>query len=172
MDITTLWRNEQCPITNGIYYASGEVTEMHIDESHTSVVIGQRTTLNEILTKAPEYLSAINIFTEVEFARDGVSYNAHAGGGSYGSDGFVCLTQNNTVAWIAFFDSNEFMVMKYKNYHLHAVNNCRSEWVFQIDAPEKISIINTHVDSKNNLSQEGFTLGGVMKSKQRMTLCS
>ena len=129
---------------------------MHIDESHTSVVIGQRTTLNEILTKAPEYLSAINIFTEVEFARDGVSYNAHAGGGSSGSDGFVCLTQNNTVAWIAFFDSNEFMAMKYKNNHLHAVNNWRREWVFQIDAPEKITINNSHVDAKNDITHEEF----------------
>lgn len=172
MDITTLWLNEQCPVTNGIYYADGEVTEMHIDETINSVVVGQQTTLNKILTKAPKYLSDICIFAEVDFVSDSASYTAHAGDGSYGSDGFVCLTQNSAVLWIAFFDSNEFMVMKYKNHHLHAVNNCRSEWGFQIDAPEKISIINTHVDSKNNLSQEGFTLGGMMKSKQRMTLCS
>jgi hypothetical protein len=156
MDITTLWRNHQCPFINGIYYANGNVTEMHIDESHTSVVVEKRTTLHEMLTKAPEDLSAIDAFTEIDFVRDGTNYTAHAGGGSHGSDGFMCLTQNNAVIWIAFFDSNEFMAMKYKNNHLHAVNNWREEWVFPVDAPENITINKAHVDHNFEITHEAF----------------
>jgi hypothetical protein len=147
MDITTLWKNEQCVIATGIYYADGAVTQMHINQINNTIAIDGRTDLNTLLKNYPDFLTSIDPYSVINFSIDTSNYAAYAGGGSDGNEGFVCLTQNTSVIWLAYFEeSNPFMKMKFQNNCLHVVNNHREEWVFPIDFPEKISIERTQAD--------------------------
>jgi hypothetical protein len=148
MKLRSLWIVGQCPIATGIYYASGDITKLQIAQNGDQVAIAGRTTLDALLESDPDYLTDIDVIASESFRFNNQNLAAHCGGGSYGSEGFICLTQDFSPIWLAYFEaSNPFMKIKLRRDKLHAVNNCREEWVIPISDPEKIVVDNRHSDN-------------------------
>lgn len=143
--IVEAWRNELCPIVNGIYYASGRVVRLDVDQPASvfeapSVRIASETSYRDLAEDdATEWTSLTSLGEVID--QKGMNAVVYGEGG-FGGDGFVALINrlDDKLAWLAFSDcANPFVSAEIFEDVVVAVNNSGVVWRFPIAAPEQVT---------------------------------
>jgi hypothetical protein len=142
-----MWDQEQCPIVNGIIFATGAVRHLEMDPAGRAsghrghLIVGSETSLAE-LEKSGRL--SCTYYTEMGEAIDqSLGIRVVCGGGGMGSDGFIALLRlpANCVEWIAFFDfANPFTDVRVVDNNIETHNNLGEEWSLSIEAPQSITL--------------------------------
>ncbi len=141
-----IWEDEQCPIVNGIVFATGAVKVLADERikqafGNNGLVFESESSLDELQASGNLLLT---FYTEMSEAVDeSRSIKAVCGGAGMGGDGFVALLEYpaNRIQWIAFFDfANPFEDVRLAQERIIAHNNLGETWSFQIADPRKIAI--------------------------------
>jgi hypothetical protein len=110
--ITSLWAQENLPIRDGLYTASGEAYSVRIDPARPGgIEIGDTFDVDALLKSDPDYLTAIDITGTTELP-NGTGWLVR-GEGSYGSEGFFGrLDKDKNLVWVIYIEeSNPFVTM-------------------------------------------------------------
>lgn len=144
MTIQDLWAAGRIPIVSGIYFASGEVWKLIADDGNdgaTKLIPGEVLDIDNICSNEGTSYTSIDSIFQAVLQFDARNIRVFCGEGGYGGDGFVCVTENDAVLWIAFFEySNPFVKAEQDDGYLIAYNNCGEEWRFPIDNPQVVSV--------------------------------
>lgn len=137
--IDSLWLEGNLPMVNGIVFQNGHVIPFTIFGYGTERKISSASpyNLNDFLKRENAVLSSVDSLGELKL-KDRVEFvRAICGEGSYGSDGFIVVLDNNDrVCWVAVFDcSNPFVRLIQRGDDLIAVNNSDEHWVFPLSDP-------------------------------------
>ena len=139
--ISELWNDEKLPIINGLVKADGSFYEIKVEDCQPVTADYQPSTFDVTAKNYYEWYSSVlgsPFLTHAE-----ITY--YCGECSQGSDGFLLAVnnKNNTVEWL-FFDeeANPLEKMWVENDEIHAMSNLNIEWIFPINAPEKLRSIN------------------------------
>jgi hypothetical protein len=139
------WREESCPILNGIFFPDDRVIRLDVTEDLSGgppVVRARKpATLGQAALGEPIQWTRIGIVSETYYA----DLNAWvvAGGGGFGGDGFAALLKgaSRDLEWLAFLDcSNPFEEVRIEGQAVFAVSNLGMEWRFPIADPEKVHV--------------------------------
>lgn len=138
-----LWEREQCVPVSGIHEPSDLISCLDFkrvsDEEVRSFVANQMSA-NEIYSKDPSNLADLFIGEGVAGPR---RMRVAAGETSAGSEGFVAVSIERDLLWLAFFDfSNPFepASIRILNEDSFAVmTNHRADWIFRFDEPTNIT---------------------------------
>lgn len=135
VSIDELWKEERCPLVDGVYFYDGSAVVMEC-------VLGLwvrplvRTNLDAISEFNAHLMAELNELN-VGKSIDG-SFEAYCGEGSHGSEGFVCLRRADVaLVWLAYFhNSNPFVQVDIVGEDVVARSNHGHVWCFPIKSPE------------------------------------
>lgn len=125
--IQSLWKQDKLPIIDGLYKSNG----MYYKLTDNKVVIAELSKKDYF-----DWCSDISIHVKIEY--QGIIYCC--GEGSWGSDGYIIAIKNNIVEWLFFGDLNPIEKIWIDNNEIHAINNCKAEWIIPIFEPENAHI--------------------------------
>jgi hypothetical protein len=125
--IQSLWEQHKLPIIDGIYKSNG----LYYKLSDGKVVIAELSQKDY-----SKWYSKVSITAEIE--HQGVTY--HCGEGSYGSDGYVIAIRGEVIEWLFFGDINPIERIWIESGEIHALNNCKAEWVIPVSEPQEAFI--------------------------------
>jgi hypothetical protein len=139
--------HQECPNIDGIIFPTGEIQRIHVDVNWGPPVsycltMGIKTSINELEKKQRLYWSDCAILVHMNYEERQIEIIA--GESDYGSDGFVAVISNKTkkLNWIAFFScSNPFSKLEINNNHILATSTLGITWMFPINKPEALKII-------------------------------
>ena len=125
--IQNLWAQEKLPIIDGLYKSSG----LYYKLADGKVVF------SELPQKDySNWYSNVSISAKAE--HQGVTY--YCGEGSWGSDGYVIAIRGDIIEWLFFGDINPIEKLWIEGDEIHALNNCKAEWVIPISEPSGLCI--------------------------------
>jgi hypothetical protein len=143
--ISEAWKEERCPIVNGIFRPDDSVSRLMRDGNlengdPVTLRVADQTTVSELERSGGlewTYLTQL-----CEFRATSSRYVAVGGEGGMGSDGFVALLEHDVkLLWLAFFDwSNPFTEVSIKDTVVTAVSSLDTIWRFPVDAPEAVTL--------------------------------
>ena len=148
--IQKAWKEEKCPIINGIIFGNGKVVLLDVEDFHSiirkrmqkkSIKVISHSDLNELEDTNRLEWSYITELFEINDSSRGIRISCGEGG--MGADGFVAVTQEGTdvLEWIAFFDiSNPFMEIHIHDNEIIATTNLGDKWHFLMNKPESVYI--------------------------------
>ncbi|HMK46979.1 MAG TPA: hypothetical protein VK436_10170 [Methanocella sp.] len=140
--IESLWKAEKCPIVNGIIYPNGSVKLLN-----PKYVDGFK--------RIPEYsgittIKKLSETREVDFTYliececinvDVMNLKIYCGGAGLGGDGFVAVSHDDELMWIAFFEySNPMIKVEWKHSKVIAYSNVGDKWIFDVHNPEFVKV--------------------------------
>lgn len=145
--VQTAWKDESCPIINGIVFGTGLVKPLNVDFTHDTkgpryeLSVGENTDVG-ILKKSNllEWTYITQLFERVDDKR---GIRLSCGEGGMGADGFVAVSkiQDDHLIWIAFFDcSNPFIKVDIYENMVVGVTTLDNAWSFPFDTPEKVTV--------------------------------
>jgi hypothetical protein len=146
--IQELWREEKCPILNGVIYGTGKTVSMYLPSvpREVNVLLDlkeiERGEIDSFLKKKPDFATSITQLGE-SFSNSN-DLRASCGEGSFGADGYVALSSINDdrLIWIIFFDdSNPFIEVIFSGANIKALTTLDTEWTIPIDTPERMVVI-------------------------------
>ncbi len=146
--IQAAWRDERCPIMNGIVWGSGSMRLFDMEFSYDSNAY-KYTILEEVVTdvavlKEKGELDWTYLIQLAELNRVEEGIRLSCGEAGWGGDGFVAVSriEDDYLLWMAFFDvSNPFEKINVRENVISGVTNLGNTWRFPIDNPERFSIV-------------------------------
>ena len=143
------WDEGYAPLVSGIAFASGKVNWLNLSNDkdpatgrlQTKVSSGGPTSLLDLSKEGS--LRWVHYITMKERCFPEMDVCVHAGGGSFGGDGFVavCDMKSKALKWIAFFDSsNPFSDFSIKSSCVIAKTTLDETWSFSLQSPSLPSI--------------------------------
>lgn len=145
--IQARWREEQCPIIDGVLYDDGRIFVFEYDldperpQMVRSVAIERETSLAEILERDPNAWTFVTELDEQVLEQERM--RIICGEGGFGSDGFVAATclEDGALRWIAFSQrSNPFLRLSFDAGRITAVSSLEIAWTYPIDEPHRVVI--------------------------------
>ncbi len=138
--IQQLWKQEECPLLDGILYADGTLITLEISDYPERNGYPLELIVKSIRS-IEDYEHNVNLtpICKEYFSNGGII----CGGSSYGSEGFVAIQKvDGSLLWIALFDnSNPFVELKLlSKYFIQVKNNLDEYWLFCIQEPSKVVI--------------------------------
>lgn len=132
-DITTLWTSDRLPIKDGLYFADGRSYAVEVTDS--GLRIGEQFDLAELLAEDPEWLTSIDITSEIPVPGG----YACAGEGSWGSEGFFArLGEDHSLIWVCYLsEDNPFGELTVKASTLTATSTSGLSLTLPLDNPDK-----------------------------------
>jgi len=102
--IQKLWKKEQIPIKDGIYFNSGKAFELYFTSYPSPILkVKEPFDLEEFLEKNQEELSYVDITCKLKLPNN---HTLVSGEGSYGSEGFIgYLDKNKEPIWLIYSES-------------------------------------------------------------------
>ena len=140
------WRDEECPIINGVTLGTGGVYLMSLSRVGNQdgfAVTVRPTGVTNLASLHKEngvewtYLTRLCEFRSLE---KGVRVSGGEGG--QGADGFVAVSaiEDDRLLWVAFFDnSNPFVEIELTGSQIHAVTTLDDRWSFDLAQPGEVS---------------------------------
>jgi len=147
------WRDEECPLIDGITFGSGEIVAFEcrtlagkggIDVQVRPLIRGP---IESALELCPDlWWASLVTLGEVQIADMGLVLSC--GEGSRGGDGFVAVShrESGDLEWVAFFQSsNPFASVALEEGEggrksVRAVSTHGHVWKFPIDRPERVTV--------------------------------
>lgn len=156
IDYSVLDGNNKLPIINGVFL-DGRIYKYSIESIYDAerkrsrrcaVYTGQLDNTND--------KNVSSLIVTYEKSYNGQELLLECGEGSWGGDGFICLSKaNRNIIFLAFFDTaNPFVIAEYKGKRIRAMNNLGELWTFCFDAKEPPSIEISEEDPVNMESWE------------------
>ncbi len=130
-EIVRLWREEQLPVKDGVYFADGRSYAVEVVNGGLSVV--EQFDLVEVLAEDPGWVSSIDINRKVA-APGGF---ACAGEGSHGSEGFFArLDAEEQLVWVCYLSGcNPFDKLVVEGGRLKATSTLGLTVTVDLNAP-------------------------------------
>ena len=140
--LNNFWLSREIPDISAIYLRSGAVYPVETVRGKTVVVtLFSSTSIDAILATKPSF-SAIDAYFQQDFIVASTKFEVLCGEGSSGSEGFVCVSGDDGIFWIAFFsDSNPFMKAKVVGEMILVTNNLDEIWQFPLYSPQDFHVV-------------------------------
>jgi hypothetical protein len=148
--INELWKNEECPLVDGVIFNDGTVIEFSTTNSLSGGLIfdvKRKTDLKEILQNNPDNYKCL-YHSALEKIHESNRYTA--GEGSWGGDGYIaCLDlKTNDVLWIFTSDKiNPIIDLDFSNGKIIAKNNNNSVFSIEVKYLDKKVIISEEIEN-------------------------
>jgi hypothetical protein len=137
--LQNLFHEEQWPILSGVYFDSGAVVLMECTLGWEVRPIAH-STLASIVELNQEHMTSLATLFATDDSCVGVRVVCGEGIG-HGSEGFVALSREGRLAWVAYFqESNPFTKATIRDGRVIATNNLGHTWSFPIDHPEQVQV--------------------------------
>ncbi|MCL2152415.1 MAG: hypothetical protein FWH57_05570 [Oscillospiraceae bacterium] len=164
-DIYSEWKKKRLPIISGIIYCNGDIDSIDADYIKVNgryerlLVNKGRTNIGALSLEKPTFgFSSIIIHKKITC--NDLNIIVYCGSGSYGGDGFIVIESidSKTIKWIAFFDeSNEFINCEIGENKIIAYNNMEEKWIFDVNRPSDMYVINNNNNKITKPTQEVVT---------------
>ena len=142
--INELWKEEKCPLVDGVIFDDGTVLEFKITDSPSGRLIfdvKRKTDIKEILGQE------LDNYTHLYHSRLNKIHGPHrymAGEGSWGGDGYVaCLDlKTNALLWVFTSDKiNPIVGLDFINGKIIATNNCNAILNIEVNYSDQNAIV-------------------------------
>jgi hypothetical protein len=142
--LQTEWRNGRLPIADAVCFPSGKMMLLSSDLAGGEVpeirVVGE-TSIEVFVSAKPGWFAEVDSLCELRLSGVGTFI---AGEGSYGSDGFIALTDEHaSLIYSAFFAfSNPFIALERgpDPFHISAFSTAQTEWCFDYRRPWEMTV--------------------------------
>jgi hypothetical protein len=142
----TFSESKECPIINGVIHGTGLVQLFDVsvrwDKPYYYEFLKVTSPSLQELENDPEtdwaFCGTIARLIHIEFG-----LLIESGEGSYGSDGFIAVTnaKNGKLVWIAYFmESNPFIKLEIKGFQLFASSSMDCVWTFELSDPTNFTV--------------------------------
>ena len=145
--IQTAWKDERCPILNGIVFGTGHVKLLHVEFSPKSggadYTVKEYGTTDIGLLEESKQLTWTYLGQLFETFDKKQGIRISCGEGGMGGDGFVAVSKGTEdwLEWIAFFDcSNPFVEIKALDDEIVGMTNIDNIWRFSLQNPGLITV--------------------------------
>jgi hypothetical protein len=148
--ISELWKEEKCPLVDGVIFDDGTVLEFNVIDSPSGRLIfdvKRKTDIKEILGQE------LDNYTHLYHSRLNKihgSYRYMAGEGSWGGDGYVaCLDlKTNALLWVFTSDKiNPIVDLDFINGKIIATNNWKTTLSIEVNYSDQNAIVIVESDS-------------------------
>jgi len=151
--IQELWKKEQIPIKDAIYFNNGKAFELYFTSYPSPILkVKEPFDLEEFLEKNKEDLSYIDITYELRLSNN---HTLVSGEGGYGSEGFIgYLDKNKEPIWLIYSQSfNPIISLQKLDSKLKANSSLFGiSFILDIDNPLDIKIFELEKLNKNRPS--------------------
>lgn len=130
---------EYLPIVNGVVDKHNNLTpvSLNIQTETWRLQTVQPTSFSGFAAVSQDEMSAITVLNTLQYN----SFAFSCGEGSFGGDGFVLATYNNSFAWLFFHEyANPIETLAIKNHTLYCKNNLDIEFAIPVDKPQEITL--------------------------------
>jgi len=137
----------ECPVVDGIIFPDGTIHLLNVKVNRTnsvnySVAAGLKTSLAFLKENNELWWGSCAIMCALIDKQ--LSIEVIAGEASYGSDGFVCVSDlhSKKMIWMAFFtNSNPFKQLNINREYLTAISTLDFAWRFDINNPVNCTVM-------------------------------